>query len=97
MNTKTKQSSSTMLHLRIDKSLRNNVKKVADSMGVSISLIGETLFKQFLEEKKLTLSVGQTPSTDLKKILLEAERNRDNAKYWKSHHSTKSLMNDLNK
>ncbi len=51
MNTKTKQSSSTMLHLRIDKSLRNNVKKVADSMGVSISLIGETLFKQFLEEK----------------------------------------------
>ena len=97
MNTKNTQSSSTMLHLRVDKSLRDNVKKVADTMGVSMSLVGETLFKQFLEEKSLTLSINQTPNADLKKILREAEKNRDNSKYWKSHSSVSSLMADLKK
>ena len=97
MNTKTKQSSSTMLHLRIDKSLRDNVKKVADAMGVSISLVGETLFKQFLEEKSLTLNVNPIPNIKLKKILNESEKNKDNSKYWKSHSSVKDLMNDLKK
>jgi len=97
MNTKNKQSSSTMLHLRVDKSLHNNVKKVADAMGVSMSLIGETLFKRFLEEKSLTLSVNQTPNSALKKILKEAEKNRDNSKYWKSHSSVNALMTDLKK
>jgi len=97
MNTKNTQSSSTMLHLRVDKSLRDNVKKVADTMGVSISLVGETLFKQFLEEKRLTLNVSHTPNTELKKILDKADKNRDNLKYWKSHSSVSNLMTDLKK
>jgi antitoxin component of RelBE/YafQ-DinJ toxin-antitoxin module len=98
MNSKTKQSSpTTMLHLRIDKSLHNNVKKVANAMGVSMSLISETLFKQFLEEKSLTLTVNPTPNAELNKILDESEKNRDNSKYWKSHSSVKSLMNGLKK
>ena len=97
MTTKTKQSSSTMLHLRIDKSLYKNVKKVADAMGVSMSLISETLLKQFLEEKKLILSIDPTPNAELKKILDESEKNKDNSTYWKSHSSIKSLMNGLTK
>jgi len=97
MNTKTKQSSSTMLHLRVDKTLRDNVRKVANAMGVSMSLVGETLFRQFLEEKSLTLNVNPTPNAELKKVLDESEKNRDNSKYWKSHSSVKSLMNDLTK
>lgn len=83
MNTKTKKisDSTTMLHLRMDRSLHNDVKSLANSMGVSISLIGKVLFKQFIEEKSLTLNTSYTPNKQLRKILNEAERNRDNSKY----------------
>jgi len=93
----TKQAPSTMLHLRVNKTLHSDVKKMANAMGISVSLIGETLFKQFLEEKNLTLNTSYIPNSELKKIIDEAEKNRDNSNYWKSHSSVKSLMTDLKK
>jgi len=47
--------------------------------------------------KRLTLSVNHTPSTELKKVLDESEKNRDDSKYWKSHSSVKSLTDSLKK
>ena len=91
-NTKT-----TMVHLRLNQALRNDVKKLADSMGVSLSLIGETLFKKFLEEKKLIINSSYTPNKDLRIILDDAEKNRDNSKYWSNHTSIEKLMIDLKK
>lgn len=96
MNTKTKKST-TMLHLRVDSSLRNDVKKLANAMGISVSLVGEVLFKQFLEEKRLTLDTPYSPNSELKEILDEAEKNRDNSKYWTNSESVKDLMTSLNK
>ncbi len=95
-NKKTK-SSTTMLHLRVDRSLRDDVKKLANSMGVSVSLVGEVLFKQFLEEKRLILKASYEPNKKLKTILDEAEKNRDNANYWQSADSVDNLMNSLRK
>ena len=95
---KTKPSANTtMLHLRMDKSLLTQVKKVAKAMGVSVSLIGETLFKEFLEEKRLVIKADFKPGTKLRKILDEAEKNKDNSKYWSSHSSVKDLMDSLRK
>ncbi len=84
-----------MLHLRVSRPLRDDVKKLADAMGVSMSLVGETLFKKFLEDKVLTLENSYIPNKNLKTILNEAERNRDNSKYWKTHASVEKLMADL--
>lgn len=92
-----KSDNSTMLHLRISQSLHDDVKKVANSMGVSMSLVGEVLFQRFLEEKSLTLNTSYVPNKNLKAILDEAEENRDDSKYWKSHSSIKNLMIDLKK
>lgn len=97
MSNKKQTNDSTMIHLRISRPLRDDVKKVADSMGVSMSLVGEVLFKKFLEEKSLTLETPYVPNKNLKAILDEAEKNRDNSKHWKSHTSVKNLMADLKK
>lgn len=99
MNTKTKKStdSTTMLHLRMERSLHNDVKSLANAMGVSVSLVGEVLFKKFIEEKSLTLNTSYTPNKQLKAILDEAKENRDNSKYWTSNKSVKSLMASLEK
>ncbi len=86
-----------MLHLRLNNSLYNDVKKLAKSMGVSVSLIGEVLFKRFIEEKELNISTSYTPNKNLKRILDEAEKNRDDAKYWTTCDSVDSLMTSLNK
>lgn len=94
MNTK---KPTTMLHLRMSRDLRDDVKKLADSMGVSMSLLGGVLFKKFIEEKSLTLNTPYVPNTQLKAILDEAEKNRDNSKYWESHSSVKDLMSSLKK
>ena len=89
-NTKT-----TMVHMRMNKTLRDDVKNLADSMGVSLSLVGEILFKKFLEEKKLEIHEAYIPKKETEAILSEAEKNRDNSKYWKEHGSVESLMADL--
>ncbi len=63
-----------MLHLRLNNSLYNDVKKLAKSMGVSVSLIGEVLFKHFIEEKELNISTFYTPNKNLKHILDKAKK-----------------------
>ena len=92
-----KKISSSMLHLRLNNSLHNDVKKLAKSMGVSVSLIGEVLFKRFIEEKELNIGVSYTPNKNLKRVLDEAEENRDDAKHWTTCDSIDSLMTSLNK
>ncbi len=39
----------------------------------------------------------KTPNKKLKKIFNEAEKNRNNPKYWKSCNSINNLMTSLNK
>ncbi len=84
-----------MVHLRLNQNLYKDIKKTAEAMGVSVSLIGETLFKDFLNTKKLVISDAYTPSNNLKKILDEAEKNRDNNKYWVANDSVEDLMTNL--
>ncbi len=64
-------------------------------MGVPLSLIGETLFKDFLNTKRLVIDDSYIPNESLAKILDESEKNRDNEKYWTSHDSVDDLMKDL--
>lgn len=93
----TTDTKTTMVHIRVNRSLRNDVKKLADSMGVSLSLVGETFFKKFLEERRLIINESYVPNKNLKTILDEAEKNRDNSKYWNTHNSVRDLMADLKK
>lgn len=95
MNNISNTTKTTMMHLRVNKAVLNDVKKLSQSMGVSMSLIGETLFKKFLEEKALNISDSYTPNKFLKNVLDEANKNRDNSKYWTEHSSIESLMTDL--
>ncbi|MCK5588959.1 MAG: hypothetical protein KAI16_01465 [Candidatus Pacebacteria bacterium] len=87
----------TMVHLRMNSGLHKDVKKIAEAMGVSVSLIGETLFKDFLNTKKIIISDPYIPNDDLKKVLDEASKNRDNSKYWFPNDSVSGLMTDLKK
>lgn len=93
----TTEIKTNMLHLRVDKNLHRDVKKIAKNMGISLSLITETLLKNFLQEKRLIINDFYTPNKNLELILEEAKKNRDNSKYWKSHNSVESLMKDLKK
>ncbi len=89
-------TNTTMLHLRVDRQLLANVKKLAKSMGVSLSLVGETFLKDFLNTKRIIIDGDYVPNENLKQILDEAEKNRDKAEYWEEHTSVESLMKDLN-
>jgi len=83
-----------MVHLRMNKELLDNVKKLAQRMGVPLSLVGETLFKDFLNTKRLIIDDSYIPNEILAKILDESEKNRDNEKYWTTHNSVDDLIVD---
>lgn len=55
------------------------------------------IYIKFLEEGTLILEDSYAPNKKLKTILKDAEKNRDNRKYWKSHSSVRSLIADLKK
>jgi addiction module RelB/DinJ family antitoxin len=85
---------STILSIKTTKELRDAAKATAQELGVPLSTAINAFLKQFVRDKELTLSVRETPSPYLKKVLEEAEEELQ--KPHKTFSSAEELMKDLN-
>ena len=72
----------TMVHVRVNKKLKEQAAKAAGDLGVSLSLVTEQAFRDFIANRRLVVEKPLVPTPYLAKILREAEANKDNPDYW---------------
>lgn len=69
MNTK------TILNIKTDKDLKKHAQETAKELGITLTTVVNSLLKQFVRDKELTLTKqSYKPSKYLVKILEEAEK-----------------------
>ncbi len=64
----------TMMHTRVPKALRDEAKEIANSLGISMSLIIEQALRNFTATKELVIHKPLVPTPYLEKILLEVDK-----------------------
>mgnify|MGYP003392916909 CR=1 FL=1 len=64
----------TMVHVRVSKKLKDQVAKTSRSLGVSLSLITEQAFRDFVANKRLVIEKPLVPTAYLENILEEVEK-----------------------
>lgn len=67
----------TLLTLKIDKKLKAKAQKTAELIGLPLGTIINGFLRQFVMDKRITFSTPLTPTPYLRKILAEAEKERD--------------------
>jgi len=87
----------TMVHVRVSKKVNKEAQKVARSLGVPLSLVAEQAFKRFTVERRLLVEEPLKPTPYLEKILREAEKNRNNPKYWSGPFTGDEFVEHLRK
>ena len=74
----------TTLMLKIDKQLRDDAKQTAESLGVPLTTVMSALLKQFVRERKITISLEPMPTKEKlelwEAISKEAEKEMKTAK-----------------
>lgn len=75
-------TATTMVHVKVNAKTKHEAQKVAKRLGVSLSLVAEQAFRDFAAGKRLVVEEPLIPTPYLAKILREAEKNKNNPKYW---------------
>lgn len=70
----------TYIHIRTNEETKKKAKKIAASLGVSLSDLINTHLKQIIRTKKITLSTDEEPSPYLKRVMRQAKKNRAEGK-----------------
>lgn len=64
----------TVLNVKIDKLLKTKAQRLAQDLGVPLSIIVNAQLKQFVREKRLTLGEPLTMSAELERALGPIDR-----------------------
>ncbi len=64
----------TMMHTRVPKALRDDVKETANSLGISMSLIVEQALRNFAATKELFIHKPLVPTPYLEGVLREVDK-----------------------
>jgi antitoxin component of RelBE/YafQ-DinJ toxin-antitoxin module len=75
-------SDTTMVHVKVRTKTKRAAQQAAKKLGVSLSLVAEQAFRNFAANRQIVVEEPLTPTPYLEKILREAEKNRNNPKYW---------------
>ena len=67
----------TVLNIKIDRDLKKKVQKVAEEVGLPLSLIFTNYAQQFVTDKRITFGVPEVPNKKTAKILKEIERDSE--------------------
>jgi len=75
----------TVINVRTEAELKEEAKKIAGELGMSLSTVINVFLKQFVRRKGLSVSLKETPNDFLKERMREARGNEkspafDNAK-----------------
>lgn len=63
-----------MVHIRVNKKLKDQAAKTSRDLGVSLSLVAEQAFRDFVANKRLVVEKPLVPTPYLEKILEEVEK-----------------------
>ena len=63
-----------MLHTKVDKKIRDSAKKVAQSLGIPLSLVVEQALRDFTVSQRVVVYKPLVPTPYLEKILREVDK-----------------------
>ena len=86
----------TTLMLKLDKELRDNAKKTAEALGVPLTTVVHALLKQFVRERKITVSLDTAPTKTKLRLFesISSELDRE-LKRTKHYNDADKLIADL--
>ena len=71
-------NTATILNIKIDKKLKAEAKAVAEEIGVPLSIVVNSLLKQFVRDKEIILSANEyRPTKFLQDAIRESQREFD--------------------
>lgn len=89
-------ATTTMVHVRVRKDVKDKAQKEAKKLGVSLSVVAEQAFRDFANTKRLVIEEEPLkPTPYLARILREAEKNKDNPDYWSGPFSGDAFVEHL--
>lgn len=91
MTTNTK----TLLTVKIDKVLKKSAQQVAETIGIPLGTLVNSMLKQMVRNKEVNLYISYQPSKSLIESLKQAEKEIAAGDYEVSH-SVEELMQSLN-
>lgn len=84
----------TMLNIKIDKEVKDEAKKIADTMGIPLGTIANILLRQFIRDKEINVSLSYRPSRRLLDSIQEA-RTEFKKGTMKKHTTAEELFKSL--
>lgn len=75
------------IHIKLESDIKMQAQKTAEELGLSLSAVMKALLKQFIRTQRLSVSVGEEPST----YLIDALEKSD--KEYKSGNTSPSFSN----
>lgn len=84
----------TLFTIKIDKEVKENARKTAESMGLPLGTVINVLLRQFAQDKELKISLDYEPTPYLKEIIREVKK-EEFEKGIKGYKGSKSLFKAL--
>lgn len=70
-------NTSTTMMIKLDKGLRDDAKQTAAALGVPLTTVVNAYLKQFVRERKITISVDPTPTKEKIKLFENISKEMD--------------------
>ena len=83
----------TTLTIKTKKELRDEVKKTAAKLGIPVTIVVNSLLKQFVRDREIVLSLN-IPNAETRRALDEVPTNK-NTKTFKSLKAFKTHLNSI--
>lgn len=64
----------TSIHVKIESDIKDQAQKTAEELGLSLSAVMKALLKQFIRTQRLSVGVGEEPSTYMIEALKKSNK-----------------------
>lgn len=85
----------TTLMIKTNKKLRDEAKIVANELGIPLTTVMNSLLKQFVRERKFSVSAEPTPTKGKLALWNQISADMDRGRNIKSFNSVEALLKDL--
>ena len=87
--------SKTLLTVKTEVSLKRAAKETAEELGLPLGTAINAFLRQFVREREITLSALYKPSSYLRDVLKEAERDLKAGNFSRKFSSMETMLADL--
>lgn len=84
----------TILNIKIDKEIKDEAKKIADTMGIPLGTITNILLRQFIRDKEIHIALNYRPSDYLLESIADASKEYSK-KEMKKYNTAEQLFKSL--